>query len=423
MSLITCAESFADTKVSASKSAEIKSSANVDASKEDAEIFTAAYKYYLRTDYSSATELFKQIADKSSETGLEAALYLAAIYAYEGNPEASKYYERAINSSNLATRREAILEFGKFCEANKDWKRFLDCSLRYSNTDSVDSLGNWYLAMALWNTDDKEGAKKLFNETIQHYISDPSALGIDEFIAARLAKKPMALFMDISNLKPKTDAGKARMLILEGKNPTGFPQKNLSLFSQIKLAEAGIAIDLKVLEDSIFKYKGAPFAYEGALALGKIEFAKGNYDKAIIYANDALKLTPPYINYQWSSFMLLGDSNRMQKKYDEARENYLKIAMDKKARGEPIAESLYKTGICWYEQSDWLRAHAYFERVFVMFFVYEYWGSRAYYYDARALYTLGYVREANKTLIEYFRRAKDKRSKIYKMARDFYDQI
>ena len=121
--------------------------------------------------------------------------------------------------------------------------------------------------------------------------------------------------------------------------------------------------------------------------------------------------------------MLMGDSLRMQKKYDAAREYYLKIAMNKASRGEPIAESLYKVGVCWYEQGQWGKAHAYFERVFVAFFRYEYWGSRAYYYDARALFTLGLRRDANATLIEYFRRAKDKNSKIYKMAREFYDKI
>ena len=97
--------------------------------------------------------------------------------------------------------------------------------------------------------------------------------------------------------------------------------------------------------------------------------------------------------------------------------------MKRKLRGEPLAESLYKNGICWFEQGDWGKAHAYFERVYIGFFNFEYWGSRSYYYGARALYSLGLRRDANAVLIEYFRRAKDKNSEIYKEAKKFYDAI
>ena len=102
---------------------------------------------------------------------------------------------------------------------------------------------------------------------------------------------------------------------------------------------------------------------------------------------------------------------------------YEKIFMDRKVRGEPQAEALYKAGMCWFEQGEWGKAHAYFERVFVGYFKFEYWGARAYYYDARALYSLGLSRDANATLVEYLRRAKDRNSEIYKMAKDFYDKI
>lgn len=406
----------------ASVSAGAESSGGQKASP-DAEIFTAAYKNYARTDYSAAAELFKQLADKDTETGREAAMYLASIYAYEGKPEAYGYFERAVKSKNLNTRRAAVSQYSKYCAANGEWKRLAGTALKYANSDSADSLGDWYLALSLWNTGDRDGAKKLFNETIQLYFNDPSASGIDEFIDARLSGGAFASFLDVSQIAAAGDAAKARKILLEGKVPSGIPQKNLPLYAQIKLAEAGQPVDLKILEETIFKYKGAPFAYEGALALGRAEFSKKNYEKAEAYAKDSLKLAPPHISARWGAYMLMGDSARMRKKYDEACANYLKIAMDNAARGEPIAESLYKTGVCWYERGQWGKAHAYFERVFVAFFKYEYWGSRAYYYDARALFTLGLRRDANATLIEYFRRAKDKNSKIYKLARDFYDKI
>ena len=121
--------------------------------------------------------------------------------------------------------------------------------------------------------------------------------------------------------------------------------------------------------------------------------------------------------------MLLGDIARLQKEYDQARKYYQSVFMNRRARGEVLAESLYKCGLSWFEQGQWAEAHAYFQRVFVAFFRYEYWGSRAYYYDAQALYSLKQRRDANATLLEYFRRAKDKNSPIYKAAKKYYDQI
>ena len=134
-------------------------------------------------------------------------------------------------------------------------------------------------------------------------------------------------------------------------------------------------------------------------------------------------LAPPDIGLVYPVVMLRADALRLQKKYDDACHLYLKIAMSKECRGEPQAESLYKIGLCWYEQGEWGKAHAYFQRVFVGYFKFEYWGSRAYYYDARALYSLKLRRDANATLVEYFRRAKDKNSQIYLEAKKFYDQI
>ena len=80
-------------------------------------------------------------------------------------------------------------------------------------------------------------------------------------------------------------------------------------------------------------------------------------------------------------------------------------------------------GLNWFEQGEWAKAHAYFERVFISYFKFEYWGARAYYYDAQALYSLGLRRDANATLIEYFRRAADRKSEIYKKAREYYNSI
>ena len=404
----------------------------------NAEIFTKGFEFFARGDYAAAKEMFAQIPAGDPKVGALAAYYLGGIYAFEGNPEAAKYLEIAMRGAvpdadgKNTARAMAVVQYARLCFANGKYAEFLK-GVENLPDDYANSETEFYKNEALWRAGQKQRAKDGFARMLGAGFADPSALGVDLFLQVRIDGEEFALcaddeikkiFESFGGKDGKTSgAALARADIFSGRKIERV-RGGVSFFAQVMLAEENpAAIDPKAFAEEIYKNRNSTFAWRGALALGKIYFEKADYAKASEWARDCLKLSNPDIRSSWSAIMLAGDCQRMMKNYDAARTEYIKIFMDRRSRGEPIAESLYKTGICWFEQGEWANAHAYFQRVFVAFFRYEYWGSRAYYYDAQALYSLKQRRDANATLIEYFRRAKDKNSEIYKAAKKYYNEI
>lgn len=397
-----------------------------DASAE--EFFAAGMRYYLNGDYSSAREMFANSKNDKNDMGAISRMYLASIAAYNGEKSAAELFKEALaNPPKNEDARFALAEqYGRFALANGDYKgaaEFLKPYSQTKNSDKLASLVDWYRAWALWELGKKDESKALLADVLPHYFRYPNAIGADAFVEAYAENDELAKSVEISKLPTDTPAAAARMAFLEGRDFSQIPQKDISLFCLIVLAEKGVKVDPKILYEKSYEGRDAPFAWRGYLALSEIVFKEGSYAEAENAALQALKLVPSDFQSANPIHMALADALRLQKKYDDARYHYEKIFMNRKTRGEPSAESLYKTGLCWYEQGDWAKAHAYFERVFVAYFNFEYWGSRAYYYDARALYSLGLRRDANATLVEYFRRAKDRKSEIFIQAKQFYDNI
>ncbi len=404
-----------------------------------AKIFTKGYQFYARGDYPSAIEMFKQIPKSQHQLYEQSLFYLGSIYAYQGDKKAFEILKEAVTTTlDISMRRTAFNAFARYCIANKKYKEIVDVSamslplkLPKGNANAwigwQDSENSFYIAQASFCLGNKKYSKLIIDAILQNDLDDASSIGVDMIIDSWLSGDDFTKDIDVSvlekNIKIKTPAALARLAILQ-KKPILQSQEDISFFAQIILAEQNSKIiDKKLLEEEIYKNRNTPFAWQGALVLGKIYFNQKNYDKAILCAKDCIKLSSPEIMSSWQGIMLLADCYRMQKKYESALDEYKKIYMNKRSRGEPVAESMYKSGLCFFEQGQWADAHAYFQRVFVVFFRYEYWGSRAYYYDAQCLYSLKQRRDANATLLEYFRRAKDKNSKIYKEAKKYYDQI
>ncbi len=382
--------------------------------------------FFARGDYAAARELLSQVElDGSAESGM-AAFFLASIGANEGAADAFKLFEYAAVHAPGDMKITAAVQCARIALLNGK-PEIAEKSLAGFAGGGASPEVAWYYSSALWRLGKKEEALKNFRGPLEKYFSDPSAIGVDVFIDARISKDAFAEAVDAAGLKPSNAASAARLEILEGKKITP-AQPGLSLFCQIEKIDqirAGGSddFDAAALEESLSKYSRAPFSWRAALILSEYYTSKKDYEKGAAFAKTAQFLAPPEIAYQGRLLIAEADALRLMKKYSEADAVYLKVVMNKKARGELAAEAVYKTGLNWFEQGEWAKAHAYFERVFISYFKFEYWGARAYYYDAQALYSLGLRRDANATLIEYFRRAADRKSEIYKKAREYYNSI
>lgn len=386
------------------------------------EFMRKGMEFFLRGDYDSAKQMFINVKDADSQTLGASAYYLGAIAANAGDDAAYKYFGEAINSAPEEIKKSALLQYVKFAIANANWKGAISAVEAHPKIAEGDSQLAYLYADALYESGNKGGAKAALEKMLSDNFEKKGSIGADMFADSFAKGLPLAKSVDLSKLPASDPAAKARLEIASGK-PVSQPQAEISLLAQALLAAQGGKVDAELLKSEAKELRASPFAWRAAFELANMEFKNKDYTAAETYAKDAQLLAPPDIGLVYPVIMLRADALRLQKKYDDACHLYLKIAMSKECRGEPQAESLYKTGLCWYEQGEWGKAHAYFQRVFVGYFKFEYWGARAYYYDARALYSLKLRRDANATLVEYFRRAKDKNSQIYQEAKKFYDQI
>ncbi len=386
-------------------------------------LFEKGMEFYSRSDYASAKELLKQI-EKTSKSYHSAQFFLGSISAYQGKDKtAYDYYKNAMASQELkvdSARQIAIL-----AKVNEDWKE-LESSLSgvIVNGEKFSSETSdlaWYYANALWNLGQKQKALFVGKNVLMKEL-DSNSFVFDMFLESLSLEDEFSKSISLESFNAKTNRGKARLELAMSKK-ISVPQKDLSLYSLIQYAGQNKDFDRALMESKLTQEKKAPFAWQAALIIAKYDFNHKDYAKASNAAKAAEFLMPPVENILFQAYMLRADSLRMQKKYEDARYHYLRIAMNRKGIGEWGAEALYKTGVCYYEQGDWANAHAYFERVYVVYFKFEYWGARAYYYASRSLYSLGNRRDTCATLVEYMRRAKDKTSPIYKKAKDFYDSI
>ena len=381
--------------------------------------------FYSRGDYASARELFKQVKlDGSAESGI-ASFFLGAIDAYEGSITAFEKLEYAIKNAPEPIKIQALEQYAKVAILNDKSQEAEKIFAKYAPKEPPSSMFAWLYASILWNVGKKQEALTLWCDTLQKDFSNPTAFGVDAFIDAYLSGDEFAKAVKI-DLSATTPVGVSRLEMLEGKPIT--PAFNeLTLLGQIEKIDSqggsSAEFDVALLADSLRKNSRVPYAWRAALIISEKYFALKNYSEALKYATTAQFLAPPEMEYQWRPLIAEGDACRLMKKYSDAESAYLKVAMAKRFKGEPVAEALYKTGLCWFEQGDWAKAHAYFERVYIAYFKFEYWGSRAYYYAAQSLFSLKLRRDANATLVEYFRRAKDRQSEIYKAARAYYDKI
>ncbi len=387
-----------------------------------ADFFANGLRYYVRRDYDSAREMFKNSESEEGDIGKQSRFYLASIAAFKGEKNAYDLFSSLLKNPPKDKLNLIAGELAKFASANGEYARLVDDLKPIVDSGKTDTLVDWYYAEALFQSGKIEESKKFWSRILQENFDSISAIGVDMFVDSYILGDKFAKLFDISELLKNTPVAQSRLSMLKGEKVTQ-PQSEIGLFAQIDLAESGEKIDNKLLAETLYKYRDAPFAWRGALALSTNYFREKKYELAETFARDAELLAPPEMDIQRFCLMALADSLRLQKKYSDAIYYYEKIYMSPRMGGETAAEAIYKAGICYYEQGDWGNAHVCFERVFVLYFKFEYWGSRAYYYDAIALYSLGERRDANATLLEYFKRAKDKKSDIYLKAKEFYDKI
>ncbi len=135
-------------------------------------------------------------------------------------------------------------------------------------------------------------------------------------------------------------------------------------------------------------FSASDFGDKAPVGLGKIEFARKNYQGALDLFNEAIE------KFQGSSSLLdatLGKAESLlelgggdSKKMEQAEKLYKTIAATREWKGEPTANSLYHLGLIEERRKEWGRAIAYYQRVILAHQKYKNWLAKAHLHCAQS---------------------------------------
>jgi tetratricopeptide (TPR) repeat protein len=129
-------------------------------------------------------------------------------------------------------------------------------------------------------------------------------------------------------------------------------------------------------------FSASEFGDRAPVGLGKIEFARKNYQGALELFDEAIE------KFQGSSSILDATLGRAESllelgRLDEAETLYKTIAATREWKGEPTANALYHLGLIEEKRKEWGRAIAYYQRVILAHQKNKSWLAKSYLHCAR----------------------------------------
>ncbi|MBO5255003.1 MAG: hypothetical protein J6B07_04175, partial [Opitutales bacterium] len=143
-------------------------------------VFLKGYQFYVRGDYPSAIEMFKQIPKSQHQLYEQSLYYLGSIYAYQGDKKAFEILKEAVTTTlDISMRRTAFNAFARYCIANKKYKEIVDVSamslplkLPKGNANAwigwQDSENSFYIAQASFCLGNKKYSKLIIDAILQN---------------------------------------------------------------------------------------------------------------------------------------------------------------------------------------------------------------------------------------------------------------
>lgn len=135
------------------------------------------------------------------------------------------------------------------------------------------------------------------------------------------------------------------------------------------------------------------------VGLGELAAVREAWEEALAHFEQAQERFPtdpatPFARLRQGDMLLrLG-------RFDEAVARYQEVVRTREWRGPATVEGQFRIGLAYFEQGEWLRAHGYFQRVYVAFPQFEEWASQAYLRSAQALERMGEPDHARRTYQE-----------------------
>ncbi len=371
------------------------------------------------------------VAGTVGRTDEAAALYQAALAAPDELLNIEFYNHCAFQAGQI------LYDSGRFDDVRSHFAAYIARKREGANIP----LAVYWTGKAIFNLGEQAGAARYYRDAAEKFGTDRKAMGVDlildEWIATtrRLPSNEVArAWSDMVSLtKQAADAGDTvrrlryqRVLLHRPGNSEIIKHNLLSVLMQpenLPFASPAVMetildeararcqtnLAVRIAEAIITDFTETDMALDARLFLAKTALetarrspsvtAQALLDKAVehltiirnVYASSA---------EAGEALLLLGAIYREQRKLDEAVKCFEAVLGVKPWRGA-WPEALYGLGLCAEARQDWLKATAYYERIYVMYSNNRPWTAKAYLRRAECLLRAYQEKQAQETLAEF----------------------
>ncbi len=384
--------------------------------------------------------------------------------------DAVAYYQAALSGpddlmniefyNHCAFQAGQVLYDGeKFADVRSHFATYIARNREGSNVP----LAVYWTGKALFNLGEQVGAARYYRDAAAKFGKDRKAMGVDLILDEWVATTRRLASNDVSNAwtelvaawKQSAASGDKvsqlryqRVLMYRPGNTPTVVNKLLSGLMQVEnLEHASPAVMetmleaartkgqtnlmVRVAEAILADYPETDTALDARMVLAKTGLAQSReasgpaakelQAKAIAHLT-FIRETFATSGEAAEALLLLGAIYREQRKFDEAQKCFDSVLGVKGWRGA-WPEALHGLGLCAEARREWLKATAYYERIYVMYGNYRAWTAKAYLRRAECLTHAYQDKQAKETLAEMLAQEELKTFPEYGQAEKLRDKL
>ncbi len=361
--------------------------------------------------------------------------------------DAVSHYQRAMNSStndlNIEYFNHCAFQAGqilfdheRYAEVRSHFQRYLEMNRPESNQP----LAIYWIGRSMWQMGEVNGTIRFYRDAVLKYGKDRLAVGVDmildEWVAATRRTSPAvaaAAWQDVAmtmrNARSRNDrvtelrfqrlllfhpdakpSEKERVLdaLLQPENIANASPAVMETMLDAAIARAQTNLAIKVANAIVADFTETDYALEARMFLAQCNLAAArSQPEGSITAKGLMDAAMGHLNIVRGVFassdeaaralLLLGEIHREQQRFEEADRCYQDVLGVRGWRNHwPVA--LTGRGLCAEAKREWIKAAAFYERIYVMYSGYREATAKAYlrraiclhrgYEDAKAIEVL-----------------------------------
>lgn len=349
--------------------------------------------------------------------------------------DAVSHYQRAMNSStndlNIEYFNHCAFQAGqilfdheRYAEVRSHFQRYLSMNREESNQP----LAVYWIGRSMWQMGEHNGTIRFYRDAVLKYGRDRLAVGVDmildEWVAATRRTDPAvaaAAWQDVAmtmrNARSRNDrvtelrfqrlllfhpdakpGEKERVLdsLLQPENITNASPAVLETMLDTAIARAQTNLAVKVANAIIADFTETDYALEARMFLAQNNLAAARaLPAASKSAKDLMDAAVEHLNVVRGVFassdeaaralLLLGEIYREQQRYDDADRCYQDV-LGVRGWSNLWPAALTGRGLCAEARREWIKAAAFYERIYVMYAGYRGPTAKAYLRRAECLH-------------------------------------